>query len=68
MLDKLGRKTAPVTDVPSAVARDARWVTPKLVVEVEMAELTDQGIIRHGVYLGLRDDKDARTVKLEKPK
>ena len=67
MLDRRSRKTAPLDGVPREVERDARWVTPNIVVEVEMAELTDQGIIRHGVFLGLREDKDAKAVKLEKP-
>ena len=62
-----GRETCPFEEVPSDVARAAHWVTPDLVVEVEYAELTDQDIIRHGVYRGLREDKEAKMVKLETP-
>ena len=61
------RKTSPFSDAPSEVARSARWVTPDLIIEVEYAELTDQDVIRHGVFRGLRDDKEASMVKFEKP-
>ena len=56
-----GRKRPPLGDVPGE-ARRAHWVTPDLVVEVRYAELTDDGIIRHGVFEGLREDKPARDV------
>ncbi|MAM62978.1 DNA ligase D [Maritimibacter sp. UBA3975] len=58
----LARKTSPFdADLP-AEASDARWVTPKLVVETEYAEFTSEGRIRHGVYQGLREDKEAKDV------
>ena len=59
------RKASPFAEVPGDVARSARWLEPDLVVEVEYAELTDQGSIRHGVFQGVREDKEAKTVKLE---
>ena len=62
------RKTSPFTDVPADIAADAKWVTPALVAEVDFAEFTADGHIRHGSYLGLRDDKDAKEIRLEKPK
>jgi bifunctional non-homologous end joining protein LigD len=43
----------------------AHWVRPELVAEVEFAEWTDEGILRHPSFLGLRDDKDAREVVRE---
>ncbi|MDZ7602546.1 MAG: DNA ligase D, partial [Hoeflea sp.] len=61
------RKTSPFDEVPAEIARSARWVSPELVVEVDYAELTDQGSIRHGVFRGMRQDKEAEMVKLEKP-
>ena len=42
-----------------------RWVTPTLVAEVEFAELTPEGQIRHAVYVALRDDKPAAEVGRE---
>lgn len=56
------RDTAPFDqDLPPEL-RDATWVTPRLVVEVEYSEFTRDGRIRHGVYRGLREDKEAEDV------
>ncbi len=41
------------------------WVRPELVAEVEFAEWTDDHIIRHASFQGLRDDKDPRQVVRE---
>jgi bifunctional non-homologous end joining protein LigD len=40
-----------------------RWVAPVLVAQVRYAEMTDEGRLRHPVYLGLRDDKAATEVR-----
>lgn len=61
------RKTSPFDDVPAAVARDATWVTPGVVVEVAFSEFTTDGHIRHGSFLGIRADKEAAAVTLEQP-
>ena len=45
----------------------AHWVRPDLVAQVRFTEWTDDGKLRHPVYLGLRDDKDARSVIRETP-
>lgn len=39
------------------------WVRPDLVAEVTFLTWTDQGLLRHVVYQGLREDKPAREVK-----
>ena len=44
--------------VDGDVPRDARWVRPELVVEVEFAEWTGDGRLRHPVMLGRHDDVD----------
>jgi bifunctional non-homologous end joining protein LigD len=51
--------------IPPEVARGAHWVQPKLVAEVEFTEWTDDGQVRHGVFLGLRSDKPAKDVRRE---
>jgi bifunctional non-homologous end joining protein LigD len=43
----------------------ARFVEPELVAEVEFAEWTHDGVLRHPVFIGLRSDKDAADVVLE---
>jgi len=44
------------------------WVQPVLVAQVRFTEWTADGILRHPVYLGLRDDKKAETVTREMKK
>jgi bifunctional non-homologous end joining protein LigD len=41
------------------------FVKPTLVAEVEFSDWTPDAQVRHAKYLGLRIDKDARTVKRE---
>jgi len=43
------------------------WVRPELVMEVEYAGWTNDGLLRVPVYKGLRTDKPARDVTLELP-
>ena len=43
------------------------WGEPKLVCQVRFTEWTRDGKLRHPVFLGLREDKDAREVVREKP-
>jgi bifunctional non-homologous end joining protein LigD len=43
--------------------RQARYVEPRLVAEVEFRELTAEGMVRHGSFKGLRDDKPAGDVR-----
>lgn len=50
---------------PSLVARAARWVVPSLVAEVAFGEWTDDGVLRHPSYVGLRGDKAAADVVRE---
>jgi bifunctional non-homologous end joining protein LigD len=47
--------------------RDVRghWVEPVLVAEVSFGEWTPDGRIRHSVFHGLRDDKDASAIGRE---
>ncbi len=57
-LRPLVRKTSPLTeDVPRPQARDAHWVSPKLVGEVAFTEWTSDGRLRHPSWRGLRPDK-----------
>ncbi|MBM6589186.1 ATP-dependent DNA ligase [Brevibacterium sp. RIT 803] len=54
-LDRLSRKT-PSLEVPAAESRDANWVRPSLVGEVQYGGITEAGRLRHPVWRGLRDD------------
>jgi bifunctional non-homologous end joining protein LigD len=44
----------------------AHWVKPTVVVEVKFAEWTADGKLRQPIFLGVRDDKDARDVHEER--
>jgi bifunctional non-homologous end joining protein LigD len=59
------RKTAPLK-TPAVETRGARWVRPDLVAEVAFAEFTAEGRVRHGSFLGLREDKPATEVVPER--
>lgn len=41
------------------------WVKPTLVAEVSFTEWTPEGLLRHPVFQGLREDKKATSVKRE---
>ena len=43
-----------------------RWVKPELVAEINFADWTPDGRVRHASFLGLREDRLARTVGREK--
>ena len=60
----LERKTAPV-DAPRAAVRGAHWITPKLVAEIAFTEVTDEGLLRHPSFIGLREDKPEAEVVME---
>lgn len=64
-LDALARKTPGIEGVPAADARDARWVRPELVGEVEYSEATGDGRLRHPVWRGWRHDKSPADVRWE---
>ena len=50
-------------DPPKATAT---WVKPQIVVEISYRELTKDGAIRHPSFKGLREDKNANEVVLER--
>jgi bifunctional non-homologous end joining protein LigD len=67
-LKPLHRETLPFREVPKMPKvrkGDVVWVEPKLVAEVEFVEWTHDGRLRAPAYKGLRDDKDARDVRIE---
>ncbi len=48
-----------------AEARAVHWVKPELVAEVSFSGFTQDGLLRHSTFLGLREDKAASEVVLE---
>ena len=60
-------RKAPSLEVDKTAARDVHWLEPELVAEIAFAEYTAGGSVRHGSFLGLRDDKEAKDVTPEIP-
>jgi len=57
----------PLPELPSgADARGVHWLKPELLAEVAYAQMTRTGIVRHAVFHGLRDDKPATAIALER--
>lgn len=66
-LDRIKAAGSPyAVQPPRAIAKRAHWVTPNLVCEVSFTEWTSDGMIRHPVFHGLRQDKRARDVRRER--
>jgi bifunctional non-homologous end joining protein LigD len=57
----------PPVEAPRAAVRGAKWVKPQLVAEVAFTEFTADNVVRHGSFIGLREDKTPKAVKPEKP-
>ena len=58
-------RKGPTVEAPRAAVRGAHWIEPKLVAEIAYTEMTDEGVLRHPSYLGLREDKKPEAVVLE---
>jgi bifunctional non-homologous end joining protein LigD len=63
-LAPLRREGSPFTGAPR-LPRNAVWVEPCLVAEIELREWTREGIMRAPSFKGLREDKAPREVVLE---
>ncbi|MFL6758575.1 DNA ligase D [Sphingomonas sp.] len=57
---------APVA-VPRADRKGAHFMKPQLVAEIAFTEFTNEGILRHPSFVGLREDKPASEVVVETP-
>jgi ATP-dependent DNA ligase len=72
-LDPLARAKPPLSILPPRKTRfgsplvlsRVHWVEPKLVVEITYLTWTADNLLRHTVYVGLREDKPADQVRLE---
>jgi bifunctional non-homologous end joining protein LigD len=73
-LRRLGKRLAALERGRSPFAGDdlprtgVHWVRPELVAQIGFTEVTRDGRLRHPRFLGVRRDKGAREVVLERPK
>jgi bifunctional non-homologous end joining protein LigD len=58
-LDAQSEDSSALPEVPRAIARTARWVTPTLVAEIAFTERTADGLLRHASFCGLRKGERA---------
>jgi bifunctional non-homologous end joining protein LigD len=65
-LDPLIQNECPLSVLPETNA-PVTWVRPVLVVEVGLSGWTGDAVMRHPVFLRLREDKAARDVVRETP-
>jgi bifunctional non-homologous end joining protein LigD len=63
-LKPLERKTSPFEETPKTNEK-AHWVKPEVVVEVKFSEWTADRRLRQPIFVGIRDDKDAKDVEIE---
>jgi ATP-dependent DNA ligase len=70
MIDKMPLNESPPRGTrfgsPLVLSR-INWVRPEMVVEVSYVEWTPDGLLRHVVYLGEREDKLATEVRHSRP-
>jgi bifunctional non-homologous end joining protein LigD len=53
---------------PNPPVAKATWLKPKLICEVSYAEMTNDGVMRHPSFEGMREDKNAKEVVIENEK
>ena len=64
-LTPLRTEENPLQGVPAPDTREALWVRPELVGEVEFSEWTADGSLRHARWRGLRSDKTVSEISVE---
>jgi bifunctional non-homologous end joining protein LigD len=63
-LDAIAAPQTPFHELPRSVR--GHWAAPQLVAEVSFAEWTRDGKVRQAVFHGLRSDKPARAIGIER--
>lgn len=58
-------KTAFINPPRGQDVRGVHWLKPSLVAEIKFAQWTDEGIVRHASFVGLRSDKPAKEITHE---
>lgn len=66
IMSKLTTGTSPF-DEKVPINSPVTWIKPDLVCEVKFSEITRDGILRHPVFMQLRDDKNPTEVKPATP-
>jgi bifunctional non-homologous end joining protein LigD len=65
---KLQREESPFGNLPDRRSGETFiWMKPELVIQVAFADWTHGGVLRQPRYLGMRQDRDPKTVIREEP-
>jgi bifunctional non-homologous end joining protein LigD len=64
-LEKIRQTKTAFAEVPAQMAREALWVQPELVAEVQFSTWTADQLVRQASFKGLREDKKASEVRRE---
>jgi bifunctional non-homologous end joining protein LigD len=65
---KLETETPPFSNPPTGKAvASVHWLKPKMVAEIQFAQWTQSGLIRHASFIALRSDKPALEIRREIP-
>jgi bifunctional non-homologous end joining protein LigD len=64
-LEALRQKGMAFAEVPPSAAKEALWVKPELVAEVQFSTWTADNLVRQASFKGLREDKKATEVRRE---
>ncbi|QKT04279.1 DNA ligase D [Ectothiorhodospiraceae bacterium 2226] len=65
-LQPLEVKAGPFDEAPPRIRQRVHWVRPVLVAEVSFTGWTAEGLLRHPVFRGLREDRPAGEVRRER--
>lgn len=66
LLKKHITSISPLLKNPSGI-KNVTWVNPEIIIEVEFSEWTEDRILRHPSFKGLRKDKSPNEVNMERP-
>ncbi|PZW40069.1 ATP-dependent DNA ligase LigD phosphoesterase module /ATP-dependent DNA ligase LigD polymerase module [Humitalea rosea] len=61
-LEPLARKTSPFAGRQPARTSGVTWAEPRIVVEIAYGGWTEEGVLRHASFQGLREDKPVAEV------
>lgn len=63
---RLKKSKSPPLSMSASNSRGVQWVKPNLVIEVQFQGWTKEGVLRHPTFKGIRLDKPASEVTIEK--
>jgi len=61
-LQKLVIQSSPFETVPKT-NMPVTWTKPEMICEIKYSDITRDGIFRHPVFIGIREDKDLKDIK-----